>query len=123
MTASLTKSPDALRTIREVADELSLEPHVLRFWEKEFPKQISPMQRGSGRRYYRRKDVEQIRHIQILLHEQGYTIKGARAVLSGKAEAPVIVVSEPKSTNALQGELEQLHQQILQLREKISTVV
>ncbi len=121
--SALTKSPDALKTIREVADELSLEPHVLRFWEKEFPKHIAPMQRGSGRRYYRREDIDQIRRIQTLLHEQGYTIKGARAVLAGKVEAPVAVISEPKNTNALQSDLEQLHQKILQLRQKISTAL
>ncbi len=121
MTASLTKTPKAMRTIREVADELKLEPHVLRFWEKEFPRYIKPMQRDNGRRYYRAEDVEKIRHIQTLLHEQGYTIKGAKAVLSGKTKAEPIASVEVK--NSLHDGLKELNQGILHLRNKISEVL
>lgn len=117
MTASLTKAPKAFRTIREVADELELEPHVLRFWEKEFP-QIKPMQRDNGRRYYRPNDVEKIRTIQALLHEQGYTIKGAKAVLSGKVENQSAVPALDQ--NSMKSELKALHQGIEYLRGKIA---
>lgn len=75
------KSTQAFRTISEVADELDLPQHVLRFWETKF-KQISPMKRGGGRRYYRPEDVELLRAIKALLHFDGYTIKGVQKLLS-----------------------------------------
>jgi len=87
----MDKSPDAFRTIREVAESMDLPQHVLRFWETRFP-QIKPLKRGGGRRYYRPDDVELLRAIKQLLYGEGYTIKGvqklikeqgARAVASG----------------------------------------
>lgn len=74
------KSAQAFRTISEVADELDLPQHVLRFWETKF-RQIVPMKRGGGRRYYRPQDVELIRRIKSLLHTEGYTIKGVQRML------------------------------------------
>lgn len=74
------KSDNAFRTISEVADELDLPQHVLRFWETKF-RQISPIKRGGGRRYYRPQDVELIRRIKSLLHTEGYTIKGVQRML------------------------------------------
>ena len=71
----MSKSPDAFRTISEVADELELPQHVLRFWETRF-KQIHPMKRGGGRRYYRPEDVLLLKGIRHLLYSEGYTIKG-----------------------------------------------
>ena len=76
------KSQQAFRTISEVADELDLPQHVLRFWETKFH-QVSPMKRGGGRRYYRPEDVELLRRIKMLLHFDGYTIKGVQKLLSG----------------------------------------
>ncbi|MCV0396379.1 MAG: MerR family transcriptional regulator [Rhizobiaceae bacterium] len=76
----MEKSPDAFRTISEVADELDLPQHVLRFWETRFA-QIKPMKRGGGRRYYRPQDVELIRGIRYMLYDQGYTIKGVQKLL------------------------------------------
>ncbi|HEY9080826.1 MerR family transcriptional regulator [Magnetovibrio sp.] len=78
---SAQKSDQAFRTISEVADELDLPQHVLRFWETKF-NQISPMKRGGGRRYYRPEDVELLRTIKALLHYDGYTIKGVQKLLS-----------------------------------------
>jgi DNA-binding transcriptional MerR regulator len=75
--ASLEKSPEAYRTIREVADSLDLPQHVLRFWETRFP-QIRPLKRAGGRRYYRPDDIERLRLIRRLLYDQGYTIKGVQ---------------------------------------------
>jgi DNA-binding transcriptional MerR regulator len=74
------KSLEAFRTISEVADELAVPKHVLRFWEVKFP-QIRPMKRGGGRRYYRPEDLILLRGIRRLLHAEGYTIKGVQKIL------------------------------------------
>jgi DNA-binding transcriptional MerR regulator len=76
----MEKSPDAFRTISEVADELDLPQHVLRFWETRFP-QIKPLKRGGGRRYYRPDDIELLKGIRHLLYDHGYTIKGVQKLL------------------------------------------
>lgn len=76
----MDKSPDAFRTISEVADDLDLPQHVLRFWETRFS-QIRPMKRGGGRRYYRPDDVELLKGIRHLLYGQGFTIKGVQRIL------------------------------------------
>ena len=76
----MDKSPDAFRTISEVADELDVPQHVLRFWESRFP-QIKPMKRGGGRRYYRPDDVDLLRGIRHLLYGEGYTIRGVQRIL------------------------------------------
>lgn len=76
----LDKSPDAFRTISEVAEDLDLPQHVLRFWETRFP-QIKPMKRGGGRRYYRPEDVDLLKGIRHLLYDHGYTIKGVQKLL------------------------------------------
>jgi DNA-binding transcriptional MerR regulator len=74
------KSATAFRTISEVADDLEVPQHVLRFWETKFP-QIRPMKRGGGRRYYRPEDIELLRSIRDLLYDQGYTIKGVQKLM------------------------------------------
>jgi DNA-binding transcriptional MerR regulator len=74
------KAPDAFRTISEVADDLDLPQHVLRFWETRFA-QIKPMKRGGGRRYYRPEDVDLLRGIRHLLYGEGYTIRGVQRIL------------------------------------------
>jgi DNA-binding transcriptional MerR regulator len=76
----MAKAADAFRTISEVADDLGIPKHVLRFWENRFP-QIRPMKRGGGRRYYRPEDVELLRGIKQLLHAKGFTIKGVQRIL------------------------------------------
>lgn len=76
----MSKSVEAFRTIGEVADELDVPKHVLRFWEGKFP-HIRPMKRGGGRRYYRPEDMELLRGIRHLLHAEGYTIKGVQKIL------------------------------------------
>ena len=77
---AVDKAPDAFRTISEVADELDLPQHVLRFWETRFA-QIKPMKRGGGRRYYRPDDVDLLRGIRHLLYGEGYTIRGVQRIL------------------------------------------
>ena len=76
----MTKSPSAFRTISEVAGELDLPQHVLRFWETKFS-QLKPMQRGGRRRYYRPEDITLLRCIRSLLYDDGYTIKGVQKLL------------------------------------------
>jgi DNA-binding transcriptional MerR regulator len=76
----LNKAHDAFRTISEVAEELDLPQHVLRFWESRFPN-IKPLKRGGGRRYYRPEDVDLLRGIRRLLYSDGYTIKGVQRIL------------------------------------------
>ncbi len=82
------KSSSAFRTISEVADELDVAQHVLRFWESKFP-QVRPLKRGGGRRYYRPEDVELLRQIRSLLYDEGYTIKGAQKLLRAKRSRAV----------------------------------
>ena len=75
-----TKSPNAFRTISEVAMELELPQHVLRFWESKF-NQVKPLKRGGNRRYYRPEDIGLLKKIRSLLYEDGYTIKGVQKLL------------------------------------------
>jgi len=74
------KSAAAFRTISEVAGELEVPAHVLRFWESKFA-QVKPLKRGGGRRYYRPEDVDLLRAIRVLLYTDGYTIKGVQKLL------------------------------------------
>ncbi|UNE55321.1 MerR family transcriptional regulator [Bartonella machadoae] len=76
----MDKSSDAFRTISEVAELLEIPQHVLRFWETRF-RQIKPMKRGGGRRYYRPTDIDLLNGIKQLLYDQGYTIKGVQRLL------------------------------------------
>ncbi len=78
--AKARKAPNAFRTISEVADELHIPQHVLRFWETRFT-QVKPLKRGGGRRYYRPDDIALLRRISDLLYTQGYTIKGVQRLL------------------------------------------
>ena len=78
--ARARKSPTAFRTISEVAEDLHIPQHVLRFWETKFP-QLKPLKRGGGRRYYRPEDISLLRRIGDLLYTQGYTIKGVQRLL------------------------------------------
>ncbi len=76
----MAKSPDAFRTISEVAAALDVPQHVLRFWETRF-NQVRPMKRAGGRRYYRPDDVALLRRIRTLLYQDGYTIRGVQRML------------------------------------------
>jgi DNA-binding transcriptional MerR regulator len=101
----LDKSPDAFRTISEVADDLDLPQHVLRFWETRFP-QIKPMKRGGGRRYYRPEDVDLLKGIRHLLYDHGYTIKGVQKLLKTNGNKFVIAIGhgDLASVQALTGQ-------------------
>ncbi len=83
------KSASAFRSIGEAASELGLETHVLRYWESKFPRDVRPVKRADGRRMFRPQDLEALRAIQILVHERGLTLKGAKSLL---AEQGITVV-------------------------------
>ncbi len=90
------KGPDAFRTISEVADDLDVPQHVLRFWETRFS-QIKPMKRGGGRRYYRPDDVDLLRGIRKLLYGDGYTIKGVQRILKEHGVRHVIGIGAARN--------------------------
>ncbi|MCG6857842.1 MAG: MerR family transcriptional regulator [Salaquimonas sp.] len=98
----MTKSPDAFRTISEVAEELDLPQHVLRFWETRFS-QIKPLKRGGGRRYYRPEDVDLLKGIRRLLYEEGYTIRGLQRILKEQGNKFVIAVGSGEVEAAVEG--------------------
>ena len=83
------KSASAFRTISEVADDLGLQQHVLRFWETKFT-QVKPLKRGGGRRYYRPEDVVLLKKIHHLLYTEGYTIKGVQKLLKGQGKQQIV---------------------------------
>jgi DNA-binding transcriptional MerR regulator len=80
------KAPDALRTIGEVAAALDIRQHVLRYWEEQFP-MLNPIKRSGGRRYYRPEDVQLVATIDRLVHQQGYTLRGARLAIESQGKA------------------------------------
>ncbi len=86
---TMDKSPEAFRTISEVAETLDVPPHVLRFWESRFT-QVKPVKRGGGRRYYRPEDVRLLRGIRGLLYDDGMTIKGVQKILRERGVRHVI---------------------------------
>ncbi|QSB44289.1 MerR family transcriptional regulator [Tsuneonella flava] len=91
------KDAGALRTIGEVGDALAIKPHVLRYWEQQFP-MLEPLKRSGGRRYYRPEDIALVRRIDQLVNEEGYTIKGAIALLENdpsKGGSPKATQAEP----------------------------
>jgi len=124
------KSATAFRTISEVAGDLDVAQHVLRFWESKFP-QVRPLKRGGGRRYYRPEDVDLLRQIRSLLYEEGYTIKGAQKLLKGQrrgvagdelatereGDAPAGPV--PELVPEVRGHLLRLRKELVALREAL----
>ena len=122
------KSADAFRTISEVATELEVPQHVLRFWESKFP-QVRPLKRAGGRRYYRPDDVALLRRIRQCLYEQGYTIKGVQKLLREGAlktdEIPrltlptTIAAREGEKIDDVRRELFDLRRDLIALREEL----
>ncbi len=119
------KSPSAFRTISEVAEELDVPQHVLRFWETKFP-QVRPLKRGGGRRYYRPEDVDTLRRIRGLLYEQGYTIKGVQRLLreGGRHEPPGATFEETAAVDgeARRSELKSLLNDLQELRAMVEDI-
>ena len=114
------KSPEAFRTISEVAEELDLPQHVLRFWETRFP-QIKPMKRAGGRRLYRPDHVALLRGIRALLYDDGMTIKGVQKVLREKGTKTVIARGNATAELTLerQGPPADASERLAALRERV----
>jgi DNA-binding transcriptional MerR regulator len=93
------KAEGAMRTIGEVSTELGVKPHILRYWEAQF-EMIKPLKRAGGRRYYRPEDVETLRTIDRLLNREGFTVRGARQYLAGKASKPAPAAAPAPSASA-----------------------
>ena len=119
------KSAGAFRTTSEVAKELGLPAHVLRFWESKFP-QISPLRRAGGRRYYRPEDVALLRRIRQCLYQEGYTIRGVQKLLregglrEGSADLaaaePAPAAAPPACGEALAAALEAVRRELVAIR-------
>ena len=117
------KSAAAFRTISEVAEDLDVPQHVLRFWETKFS-QVRPLKRGGGRRYYRPEDVELLRHIRDLLYTEGYTIKGVQRLLretGGRAVEETDGDGEGL-TAAQRAELKALKDELMALRDLLRSL-
>ena len=119
------KSPGAFRTISEVAEDLDLPAHVLRFWETKFS-QVHPLKRGGGRRYYRPEDVQLLSHIRSLLYDEGYTIKGVQKLMregnlkkSDLAPSPSDMASF--EANSLKSEIQDAIDELEALRADVNT--
>jgi DNA-binding transcriptional MerR regulator len=109
----LDKSPDAFRTISEVAADLDIPQHVLRFWETRFT-QIKPMKRSGGRRYYRPDDVDLLKGIRRLLYGEGYTIRGVQRILKEHGIASVQRLADGSAVAAFGAIEEAVGQSILE---------
>ncbi|HMT43728.1 MAG TPA: MerR family transcriptional regulator [Chakrabartia sp.] len=123
------KAEGAFLTIGELADELGLPHHILRYWETRFP-QLKPLQRAGNRRYYRPQDAELARAINRLLYQEGYTVKGVQKLLSGGGARPVadqpVATADPVSvspTGAAPAPSAALHSGLLALRARLSAVL
>ena len=130
----LEKSSSAFRTISEVAEDLDVPQHVLRFWETRFT-QIRPLKRGGGRRYYRPEDVALLRLIRELLYDEGYTIKGVQKLMREGAlkhrlaqleaeqmaepEPTAIVDTGPVTGDALRQRLQAVLTELESLRDRL----
>jgi DNA-binding transcriptional MerR regulator len=122
-----TKSAAAFRTISEVAEDLDVPQHVLRFWETKFS-QVRPLKRGGGRRYYRPEDVELLRNIRDLLYTEGYTIKGVQRLLRESGGRVVEESGEGSEggegglTAAQRRELKALKDELMALRDLLKSL-
>jgi DNA-binding transcriptional MerR regulator len=104
----MDKAVDAFRTISEVAEDLDIPQHVLRFWETKFT-HIKPLKRGGGRRYYRPDDVDLVRGIRHLLYGQGYTIKGVQRIIKEQSVKVVMSVWKNTNNNSIPVQTPQIH--------------
>ena len=125
------KGEAAFRTISEVAQDLDIPQHVLRFWETKFT-QVRPLKRGGGRRYYRPEDVALLRRIQTLLYEDGLTIKGVqklfkeagvKAVLEGNGVSPTVSDAEGGAQTLDAAEVQQVLDRLVATRDKLQAAL
>lgn len=115
------KDPSALRTIGEVAAALGIRPHVLRYWEEQFP-MLRPIKRGGMRRYYRPEDVALVSTIDRLVHREGYTLRGAHAAIATQRRAAVAPASASATPAADRLSPNDLHR-LLAIRAELATAL
>ncbi len=115
--AAVLKGPDAFRTISEAAEELGVPQHVLRFWETRFSF-IRPMKRAGGRRFYRRQDLDVLRGVRSLLHEEGYTIKGVQRLHKEQGLRRLVTAAAREIDPAALAELEAAEADVLRTVER-----
>ena len=111
----MAKSPDAFRTISEVADWLGVQAHVLRFWESKFS-QVKPVKRAGGRRYYRPADMQLLGGIRKLLHDDGLTIKGVQKILREQGISHVSSFSKPLEFGAADADGDTIESTVVQFK-------
>lgn len=118
----MAKSPEAFRTISEVATELDVQQHVLRFWESKFP-EIKPLKRGGGRRYYRPEDVALLQRIRHLLYEEKYTIKGVQQMFRDQGSSAPKKTSKSSDLTVVQRRaIEDARGDLIELRKSLLTL-
>lgn len=115
------KEAEALRTIGEVGEGLGIKPHVLRYWEQQFP-QLRPAKRSGGRRYYRARDIALIEVINRLVNREGYTLKGARDVLRTRGASEIEAAAEGGKSAAVPGET-QILPQLKAIRARLAAAI
>ena len=110
------KSATAYRSIGEAAEELGLQPHVLRYWERKFTKQLKPLKRPDGRRMFRPEDMHALKAIQLLVHDRGLTLKGAAQLISEQGVDSVLsgraILSSGTGDNSTQSPARELQKSI-----------
>ena len=99
----MSKSPDAFRTISEVAEDLDLPQHVLRFWETKFTF-VKPMKRAGGRRFYRPQDLQVLRGVKALLHDEGVTIRGVQKLHKEHGVRRIVAAADPQAAAAFEAD-------------------
>ena len=97
----MSKSPDAFRTISEAAEELGVPQHVLRFWETKFTF-VKPMKRAGGRRFYRPQDLQVLRGVKALLHDEGVTIRGVQKLHKEHGVRRIVAAADPQAAAAFE---------------------
>ncbi|APE29105.1 MerR family transcriptional regulator [Aurantiacibacter gangjinensis] len=118
------KAPDAMRTIGEVASALNIKPHVLRYWEQQFP-MLRPLKRSGGRRLYRPDDVALVATIDRLVNREGYTLKGAKRALSqgAVAETETVSAAEAGSSDAREAQSVTVVPQLRAIRDRLAAAL
>ena len=116
------KDDGALRTIGEVARALDLKPHVLRYWEQQFP-QLSPLKRSGGRRYFRPSDVALIQRIDRLINHDGYTLKGAKSALANEATSAPQSEATPASRSGADFDRRALAKELSDIRQSLAAAL
>lgn len=113
------KEAGALRTIGEVAKATGIKPHVLRYWEQQFP-MLKPLKRSGDRRYYRPEDVKLVERIDRLVNREGYTLKGAKAALKGGADEVLSQAAQHSTQSVAHGDVGDILPRLKAIRDELT---